>query len=160
MLTICLKSGLTKFSVNLKRIYLDRLTPQTSHSLGLQIVQFIIAPELQATQQVPSLLNQAKQQISDAIIQENIVELIEKVIVYKFPQKSRQELEAMFSLTEWKQTRFYQEAKEEGKLEGEQEGKLKTVSSFLKLGLTPEQIAEELEINIEKIRQFIASQNH
>jgi len=147
-------------SQHLKRIYLDRLTPQTSHSLGLQIVQFIIAPELQATQQVPSLLNQAKQQISDAIIQENIVELIEKIIIYKFPQKSRQELEAMFSLTEWKQTRFYQEAKEEGKLEGEQEGKLKTVSSFLKLGLTPEQIAEELEINIEKIRQFIASQNN
>ena len=143
-------------SQHLKRIYLDRLTPQTSHSLGLQIVQFIIAPELQATQQVPSLLNQAKQQISDAIIQENIVELIEKIIVYKFPQKSRQELESMFSLTEWKQTRFYQEAKEEG----EQEGKLKTVSLLLKLGLTPEQIAEELEINIEKVRQFIASQNN
>ncbi len=82
------------------------------------------------------------------------------LIVYKFPHKSRQELEAMFSLTEWKQTRFYQEAKEEGKLEGEQEGKLKTVSLLLKLGLTPEQIAEELEINIEKVRQFIASQNH
>jgi len=70
--------------------------------------------------------------------------------------KLLQELEAMFSLTEWKQTRFYQEAKEEG----EQEGKLKTVSLLLKLGLTPEQIAEELEINIEKVSQFIASQNN
>jgi predicted transposase YdaD len=72
--------------------------------------------------------------------------------VYKFPEKSRQELEAMFNLTEWKQTRFYQEAKEEGQLN--------TVPLLLKLGLTPEQIAEELKINIEKIRQFIASQNN
>jgi predicted transposase/invertase (TIGR01784 family) len=74
----------------------------------------------------------------------------------------------MFSLTEWKQTRFYQEAKEEGKLEGEEKGKLegeekgklKTVPLLLKLGLTTEQIAEELKINIDKIQQFIASQNN
>jgi predicted transposase/invertase (TIGR01784 family) len=149
---------------HLQRIYLDRLTPQASNSLGLQIVQFIVASEPQAAQQVPSLLNQAKQQVSDATIQQNIVELIEKIIVYKFPEKSRQELEAMFNLTAWKQTRFYQEAKEEGKLEGklegEQEGKLKTVPIFLKLGLTPEQIAEELKLSIEKIRQFISSQNN
>jgi predicted transposase YdaD len=58
----------------------------------------------------------------------------------------------MFNLTEWKQTRFYQEAKEEGQLN--------TVPLLLKLGLTPEQIAEELKINIEKIRQFIASHNN
>ena len=171
-------------SQHIQRIYLDRITPQTSNSLGLQIVQFIITPEPQATQQVPSLLKRAKQQVTDAAIQQNVVELIEKIIVYKFPQKSRQELEAMFSLTEWKQTRFYQEAKEEGKLEGEQkgrlegeqkgrlegeqkgklegelEGKLKTVPLLLKLGLTPEQIAEELKIDIEKIQQFIASQNN
>jgi len=137
---------------HLQRIYLDRLTIQTSNSLGLQIIQFIISSEPQATQQVSSLLNQAKQQVSDSIIQQNIVELIEKIIVYKFPEKSRQELEAMFNLTEWKQTRFYQEAKEEGQLN--------TVPLLLKLGLTPEQIAEELKINIEKIRQFIASQNN
>jgi len=151
-------------SQHLQQIYLDRLTPQPSSSLGLEIIQLIIAPEPQAIAQVPSLLNQAKQQVRNATIQQNIVELIEKIVVYKFPQKSRQELEAMFSLTEWKQTRFYQEAKEEGKLEGklegEEEGKLKTVPLLLKLGLTTEQIAEELKINIDKIQQFIASQNN
>jgi predicted transposase YdaD len=45
-------------------------------------------------------------------------------------------------------------------LEGEEEGKLKTVPLLLKLGLTTEQIAEELKINIDKIQQFIASQNN
>lgn len=51
--------------------------------------------------------------------------------VYKFPQKSRQELEKKFNLTEWRQTKFYQEAK----VEGEEEGKLKTVPLLLKLRL-------------------------
>ena len=58
----------------------------------------------------------------------------------------------MFNLTDWKQTKFYQEA--------EQEGKLKTVTLLLRLGLKPEQIAQELELDLESVRAFIASQNN
>ncbi|MEQ8999097.1 MAG: DUF4351 domain-containing protein [Coleofasciculus sp. B1-GNL1-01] len=37
------------------------------------------------------------------------------IVVYKFPQLSRQEIAAMFGLSELKQTRVYQEALEEGR---------------------------------------------
>jgi predicted transposase YdaD len=47
----------------------------------------------------------------------------------------------MFDLTAWKQTKFYQETKLEGKLE--------TVPLLLKLGLKPEQIAQELDIDLD-----------
>ena len=47
------------------------------------------------------------QDIRNAVIQVNVIELIEKITIYKFPQKSRQELEQMFNLTDWKQTQFY-----------------------------------------------------
>ncbi|WP_260441174.1 Rpn family recombination-promoting nuclease/putative transposase [Microcystis aeruginosa] len=87
-------------------------------------------------EQVQSLIEQTRRQIIDPNTQRNVIELIEKIIIYKFPQKSRQELEAMFNLTEWKQTKFYQEAKEEGKLE--------TIPLLVKLGLNEEQIAREL----------------
>jgi predicted transposase/invertase (TIGR01784 family) len=157
---------------NIHRIYLDQLNQVSTNSLGLGIIKFITVSEAEATEQVESLINQAKQEVTDELIQQNVIELIEKIIVYKFPQKSRQELEKMFNLTEWRQTKFYQEAKEEGKLEGklegkiegklegEEEGKLKTVPLLLKLGLNIEQIAQELGIEIDKIRQFIASQNN
>jgi len=46
---------------------------------------------------------------------ERIIELIETVMVYKFPMLSREEIEQMFSLSELKQTRVYQEALEEGR---------------------------------------------
>ncbi|TRU98227.1 MAG: DUF2887 domain-containing protein, partial [Microcystis wesenbergii Mw_QC_B_20070930_S4D] len=62
-----------------------------------------------APKQVQSLIDQTHQQVIDPNTQRNVIELIEKIIIYKFPQKSRQELEAMFNLTEWKQTKFYQE---------------------------------------------------
>jgi predicted transposase YdaD len=35
---------------------------------------------------------------------------VERIVVYKFPQKSREEIEAMFELSDLKQTRVYQEA--------------------------------------------------
>jgi predicted transposase YdaD len=47
---------------------------------------------------------------------------METVLVYKFAHLSRKEIAAMFGLSELKQTRVYQEAKEEGVQIGRQEG--------------------------------------
>ncbi|CCI34073.1 MULTISPECIES: hypothetical protein [Microcystis] len=58
----------------------------------------------------------------------------------------------MFNLTEWKQTKFYQEAEEEGKLE--------TIPLLIRLGLNEEQIARELNLKFEIVCQFIANQNN
>jgi len=99
----------------IQRIYLDEIEAESPPSLGISILQFILISGKKAPEQVQSLIKQTRQQIIDPNTQRNVIELIEKIIIYKFPQKSRQELEAMFNLTEWKQTKFYQEAKEEGK---------------------------------------------
>ncbi|GAL92906.1 hypothetical protein N44_01593 [Microcystis aeruginosa NIES-44] len=110
------------------------------------------------------MIEQTHQQVIDPNTQRNVIELIEKIIIYKFPQKSRQELEAMFNLTEWKQTKFYQEAKEEGKLEGKLDGKLdgklETIPLLVRLGLNQEQIARELNLKVEIVHQFITNQNN
>ncbi len=45
--------------------------------------------------------------------------MITTIMVYKFTSLSRQEVEAMLGIT-LQQTRVYQEAKEEGRQEGEQ----------------------------------------
>ncbi|MBU7581855.1 MAG: Rpn family recombination-promoting nuclease/putative transposase [Nostoc sp. TH1S01] len=70
-------------------------------------------------------------------------------MIYKFPKLSREEVEAMLGLDAIKNTRVYQEAREEGKLEG----KLEAVPGLLKLGLSVEQIAEALELEIDMVRQ-------
>jgi predicted transposase YdaD len=87
----------------------------------------------------------------------------ETILVYKFPNMSREEIEAMFGLSELKQTRFYQEAFQEGKEEGieqgERSGKLKAVLPMLDAGLTVEQIAEALELSLEEVRQAVQQQS-
>ncbi len=55
----------------------------------------------------------------------------------------------MLGLSDLKHTRVYQEALEEGKLEG----KLATVPFMLRLGATVEQIAQALGLDVEQVRQ-------
>ena len=63
----------------------------------------------------------------------------------------------MFSLSELKQTRFYQDAFTQGKLEGREEGarleKLRIAPLMLKLGLSVEQVAQQLGLSVEQVRQ-------
>jgi predicted transposase/invertase (TIGR01784 family) len=90
------------------QIYLDELSP--SESLALGVVQLVIAKPKNA-------LNLARKLVTNAREQLEILKLIETVLVYKFPKLTRQEIEAMFTLSDLKQTRVYQDARLEGELE-------------------------------------------
>ena len=101
-------------------IYLDELT---SGSMGVGLIQLILAQESQAPTLVQQLLQRAKTEIPNPLVARDIIDLLETVLVAKFAKLSREEIQAMFLLTDIKQTRVYQEAKQEGKQEGRQEGK-------------------------------------
>ena len=81
------------------------------------------------------------------------------ILIYKFPRMNREKIEAMFGLSELKQTRFYQEAKDEGIEEGEHKAKLDAVSGLIELGLTREQIAQVLNLSLAEISEIIQQQN-
>ena len=100
------------------------------------------------------LVQQAQQELTDEALRREAIRLIETILVYKFPQLSCQEIEAMFGLSDLKQTRVYQEAKEEGR----QEGKLETVPRLLILGLSVEQIAVVLDLDVDTVRQVAQKQ--
>ena len=80
----------------------------------------------------------------------------------------------MLGLSELKQTRVYQEARQEGLEEGRQEGrqegleegleqgqlqtKLEMVPWLLEVGISVEEIAQRLGLDVETIRQIAAEQ--
>ncbi|MEH2207534.1 MAG: Rpn family recombination-promoting nuclease/putative transposase [Nostoc sp.] len=141
-------------------IYLDELDGGTSSSIGLGIIKLVVAAEDQAVQQAKNLIKQVQQ--TDEANRSNLLELVERMLIYKFVNKSQQELEAMFGLTDWRQTKFYQEVKEETKQEVKEEvreeTKLETIPRLLKLGLSLEQIAEALELDVKQVQQAIEKQ--
>jgi predicted transposase YdaD len=100
-----------------QRVYLDDLTRLPTRSLGVGLVQLIIAAPEQTQTQAQQLLTRARNQESSIPSVAAIIELIETIVVYKFPHLSRQEIEQMLGLSEIRQTRVYQEALQEGRQE-------------------------------------------
>ena len=73
----------------------------------------------------------------------------------------------MFSLSDLRETKVYQEALEEGigqgiergREEGELSAKLNSIPRLSVLGLSVEQIAQALDLEIEQVQEVIEGQN-
>ena len=87
--------------------------------MGVGVIKLVVESEQKAVPQAKALIEQTRNQLSDSQLQQQLIDLVERIVVYKFPQKSREEIEAMFELSDLKQTRVYQEALAEGETKGE-----------------------------------------
>jgi len=104
-------------SPQVQRVYLDHLAAVAEPSLGLGLVQLVVESEAQAANRARQLIEQSQQQVVAGLSRRGIIELIQTIMVYKFPRLNREEIEEMLGLSELKQTRVYQEALEEGRQE-------------------------------------------
>ncbi|MTJ08447.1 Rpn family recombination-promoting nuclease/putative transposase [Anabaena sp. UHCC 0204] len=105
-------------SGRIKRIYLDELP---AGSIGMGLIELIVSKEAQAPELVKTLMARTKAEVENDREKQGIIELLETVLLSKFSQLSRQEIEAMFLVSDIKQTRVYQEAKQEGRQEGKKD---------------------------------------
>jgi predicted transposase/invertase (TIGR01784 family) len=108
-------------SAQVQRIYLEDLQQLTETSIGVGLIQLIVLKSKAVPNKAKVLLGQVKRD-PHKLSAKAIVELIETIMVYKFPSLSREEIEQMLGLSELKQTRVYQDARQEGIQEGRQEG--------------------------------------
>lgn len=132
-------------------IYLDELGETSSLPVGIATIKLIIEDENTAIVVARDLIARTQQQINNQPQQRQLLELIETILVYKFPRMNRKEIEKMFGLSDLKQTRVYQEGKEEGRIE--------SIPRLLKLGLSVEQIAQGLDLDLEQVRKQVENQN-
>ncbi|NER34933.1 MAG: Rpn family recombination-promoting nuclease/putative transposase [Oscillatoria sp. SIO1A7] len=142
----------------LYKIYLDELKDQQNPSLGLGMVKLVLEDEqTAASERAGQLIQKARSELSDEAIAQKAIELIETIMVYKLPNLSREEIEAMFGLEDLKKTRYFQEVAEEAEQKGQEkgklEGKLESVPGLLAIGLSAEQIAGALGLDVELVMQ-------
>ncbi|MBD2450928.1 Rpn family recombination-promoting nuclease/putative transposase [Nostoc sp. FACHB-152] len=140
-----------------RRIYLDELGENAEASISVGIVKLVIEDAETAPTLAKRLIAQANQQLTEINTKLDLINLIEAIIVYKLPQKSREEIEAMLGLNDLKQSKVYQEALEEGKLQGLEEGKyrakLEAIPRMIQFGLGLEAIAQLLDLPVEVVQQ-------
>jgi predicted transposase/invertase (TIGR01784 family) len=133
----------------LKVVYLDRLKHPESFGVGL--LQLMLAKAKRPRDLQPQLtqLWQLAANFAHNPQEREIIELIDKVLLCKFPQVNLKEWKEMFELADVKKTRVYQDAVAIGKL--------KSVPLLIRMGASPEEIAQELEVDLELVQEVIQS---
>ena len=136
----------------MQQIYLDELGPPNQQPIGINLMQLTIAPDEAMAEQARLLIERVQQSKSTTLARNEIIELITTIAVYKFSSFSREEVEAMLGIS-LEQTRIYQDAKAEGREEQKAEMLKVTVPLLLKTGMSVEQIAQQLHVNVEAVQQ-------
>jgi predicted transposase/invertase (TIGR01784 family) len=101
------------------RIYLDELGDIRQLPLWVALMVLTTVDEEQAPEEARYLLARTRQEVPQPA-GHAIIDLVTKIMMYRFEQLGKREVELMLGIT-LQQSRAYQEIKEEGREEGRQE---------------------------------------
>jgi predicted transposase/invertase (TIGR01784 family) len=138
-------------SDQVQRIYLDELGTPNTLPVGINLMQLTIASEKAMAEQARLLIERVQLEETGTLSKNEVIDIITTIAVYKFSSLSREEVEAMLGLT-LEQTRVYQEAKAEGREEQKTEILRAVVPLLLKTGMSVEQIAQHLNVDVEAVQ--------
>jgi predicted transposase YdaD len=127
----------------------DELAETEDSSIGVRLMLLTTLSQQQSVETAKTIIAQTRDS-PDARV---IMGMISTIVVYKFNNLSRAEVEAMLGI-ELQQTRVYQEAREEGREEGRQAGEIAVVLKQLqrKLGELSDEIqAQIMALSIEQL---------
>jgi predicted transposase YdaD len=116
--------------------------------VGISLLQLTRVSKRKMAAQAKQLLTRVEQGDASFLGKNDIIEVITTIAVYKFTNLSREEVESMLGIT-LEETRFYQDVKEEGRVEM----LARSVPMLLKAGLTIEEIAEGLGADVDAVRR-------
>jgi predicted transposase/invertase (TIGR01784 family) len=132
------------------RIYIEELPEPRPEEFGLGILRLIAATPDEAVGKAQQLIPQVRASNEPAERRAKLIELIETVVVYQLPQLSRKELEKMLQVNDFRETKVYQEALEEGIEKGIENVALRLLVKKLSL----EEIAEVTGLSVAALRQL------
>jgi predicted transposase/invertase (TIGR01784 family) len=135
------------------RVYLDELGEISELPLGVALMVLTTISEDAAPAAARMLLSRTEQETPTPAISQGIIDLIGTIMVYKFTNLSRQEINAMLGIT-LQETRVYREAREEGREEAREEEREKIALNLLRKNIPLETIAEVTGLTIEQIQQL------
>ncbi len=125
-------------------VYLNEIEAESPY-LGL--VKLIITPE-------DRVIAPARELVLKYREVSGLIEFVETILAYKLKHLTREEIEAMFTLGDLKQTRVYQDAYQEGLQVGENRGELRTILRQLtrKFGtLSPQLVSQISSLPMERL---------
>ena len=112
-----------------KRLYLEDLLPLKDLSPNLALLKLLVVDEQDTGTLAQAIINSAETEAEFR----RLLDLVEAILVNKFPQLGTKEILQMLNLktVDVTQTRFYQEVFQEGQQEGRQEGRQEGEANLL-----------------------------
>jgi len=135
-------------SPHFQRIYLDELGDAEELSIGLGLLKLVVTNKKEAPILSKRLVERSRTEVLDVRRQQDFIESVVTILVYKLGNVDRAEIETMITIPEIRKSRFFREVKAEGREEGREEGRITAVSAMLKVDLPLEQIAELLKTDL------------
>ncbi len=109
-------------SDQLVRIFLDELPPAPPDKLEMGVLEVIAARPDVALEKAQAIVPRLRASKRSHQFQRQVIQFIETVILYQFPHWSREEMKKMLTVSDFRQTRVFQEALEEGMEKGLEKG--------------------------------------
>lgn len=132
------------------RIYLNELSDDINNPLFIEIAKLFVETPKKAINKAQQLVDKTKLEITSEPIQEKVLAFIQGIVFYKFPNLTISEIETMLDLSEFQKSTLYQSVLKKTKLD--------VVPKLLEQGLSIQQIAEALELDIEEVRKVARGQ--
>jgi len=150
-----------------KRIFLETLPEGPKSGLGLAIFKLVTKPKAAVLRDANLLVKRLKVEVRQKPKRAKLLDLIEFVVISRVSELSKEEVRIMLELDDYRQSKFYQEARqdgvEEGIVKGIEKGKEQLLQDLVQRmasnGRDAKQISEELGIELKVIRKILKSQS-
>lgn len=140
-------------SKRVRRIYLEDFAKVDDPPVGLAVLQLLFSSLKDAQKLAPRIVQKARRE-TDADLQAKVVELLERVLLVRFPEFDVEAMRMKFKIHDIKESKVWKEATQEGKEEGKIEERESTIRKCLAKGMTEKQISELLDIRIQEVRRL------
>lgn len=143
-------------SGHVERVFLNEI-PLEESPFGTAMLLLVAASQTRTRQMVRDVLERPRREVQNTRIQTEIMDLVETIVLYKFPNLSLEEVREMIRIDELRGSRAIQEAiaigRQESRQEGILEGKLEAVTVLLQQGLSVEAIASALSLSEDQVER-------
>lgn len=146
-------------STRFQRVCINELPETPRSSFGLALLKLATKPKHDVARDANLLAKRLKREAQSRQKQKKILELLEFVVISRLTHLSRDEVRAMLDLEDYRKSRFYQEAKQDGVDEGKAESVAEFVLRLATKGYDAKQISELVGSELKTVRKILKSRS-
>jgi predicted transposase/invertase (TIGR01784 family) len=147
-------------SKRVKRIYLEDIANAKNPPVGLALLQLLFATEKEAELIAPRVVAKAKTDFGDSDLQAKLVELVERLLMTRFTGLSLEEMRMKFKLHDIRQSKAWQQLREEALKEGAERASKRLIESLLASGMTKNEIGQRLKMPLSEVERLTKVNSH